>query len=328
MTNTDLQNDIAKIVEMVNNYIQIHVKFSNTKLSEASRHLFNAGGKRIRPYIMTTVFSIFNDENSLIIPIASAVEILHTFTLIHDDIMDKDEFRRGFPTVHTKWGENIAILAGDSLQSLVFLIITRSSLNSSLKIKIISDFSATLIRICEGQAMDLQFEKRNDVSVDEYLDMVSRKTGDLLALSARTGAIVAGANPDICNALSQFGMNFGIGFQIVDDILGIIGDEKFGKPIGSDLRQGKKSYVILAALSLLNSSEKNELEGLLVNNNLTEKQIERGISLIQSSGAIEKARDMANIFIQDALNNLEHLPSHDGKKRLQLLTQISLQRNY
>lgn len=323
-----LQKDITKNVRAIDEYIKSSIKFENKDLREASLHLFQAGGKRIRPYLMATVYSIFQEDLKPIIPIAAAVEILHTFTLIHDDIMDKDKFRRNIPTVHTKWDENLAILAGDALQSTVFHLISQSPLNPEKKCEIISDFSQTLIRICEGQVLDLQFEKKDTVSTDEYLDMVSRKTGDLIALSVRTGGYAAGADSEICESLSQFGMNYGVAFQIIDDILGIIGDEKFGKPIGSDIRQGKKSYVILSALSLLNSDEQENLRKLITGKNLSEQDIQKAIKLIQSSGAVEDAHQLAKGYIKSALDYLAKLPSHDGKERLKQLTQLSLGRKF
>ncbi|MHA1619063.1 MAG: polyprenyl synthetase family protein, partial [Promethearchaeota archaeon] len=247
-----LQTDIRQNVVEINNFIENSVKnaVSVPHLKEACYHLFGAGGKRVRPYIMRKTYEIFRPKDSGIIPIASAIEILHTFTLVHDDIMDQDEFRRGISTVHVKWNNDVAILAGDVLQSLVFSLIGESALNPAIKGYLVTDVSKAIIKICEGQALDLQFENKTSVLVSEYLEMIKLKTGELLGLSARSGGVVAEADPQIIETLSQFGINYGVAFQIRDDILGVIADEsKLGKPVGSDLRQGKKSFVTLYALN-------------------------------------------------------------------------------
>lgn len=190
--------------------------------------------------------------------------------------MDQDEFRRGFPTVHTKWDENIAILAGDVLHSLVFSIIGQSDFRKEIQTRIMIDFSKTLIKICEGQTMDLQFEKQENVTINEYLKMISLKTGELLALSARTGGIAAEVDEDLINHLSNFGLNYGLAFQIIDDILGIIGEQsKLGKPIGSDLRQGKKNICDFYALENSSEDEQKILKDILRTHNLSEEKLKK-----------------------------------------------------
>ncbi|WP_457558144.1 polyprenyl synthetase family protein [Candidatus Harpocratesius sp.] len=329
MSYQELQEDINQNIKSINEYIVNNIKIENETLFQACIHLFNAGGKRIRPYIMRTVYSLFKTDSSPITPIASAIEILHTFTLIHDDIMDQDKFRRGFPTVHTKWGQNIAILAGDVLHSLVFSIISQSDFNKEILTRIMIDFSETLIKICEGQTMDLQFEKQENVTINEYLKMISLKTGELLALSARTGGIAAEVDENMIKNLSNFGLAYGFAFQIIDDILGIIGDQgKLGKPIGSDLRQGKKTFVILYALENTSDDEQKILKDILRTQNLSEGELKKGIEIISNSGAIDNARILANKYLDSALDNLEKLPSSNGKNNLIQLTKKSLNRKF
>ena len=329
MNSEELQNDIKQNVVEINDFIASNMTISVPHLKEACYHLFGAGGKRVRPYIMRKAYEIFLPKDSKIVPIASAVEILHTFTLIHDDIMDQDAFRRGIPTVHVKWGKNVAILAGDVLHALVFSIIGESSLKPTIKAQLITDFSKSIIKICEGQAMDIQFESEPSVSVNQYIDMVKLKTGELLSLAAKTGGIVANANPQIISSLGEFGVNYGIAFQMRDDILGMTADEsEFGKPVGSDLRQGKKTFLTLYALENLTKTLATELVNLMTNRSTSPTDLSRGIALIKESGAIEAAEAKTEHYSQLALQNLSQLPQSSGREHLEKLVEFSLKREY
>ncbi len=324
-----LQNDIKQNVAEINDFIANSMEISVPHLKEACYHLFGAGGKRIRPYIMRKAYEIFRPSNSEIVPIASAIEILHTFTLVHDDIMDQDEFRRGISTVHVKWNNDVAILAGDVLQSLVFSLIGECSLNPAIKGHLVTDVSKSIIKICEGQALDLQFEQKSSVLVSEYLKMIKLKTGELLGLSARSGGVVAEADPQMIEALSQFGINYGVAFQIRDDILGVVADEsKLGKPVGSDLRQGKKSFVTLYALNNLPKEAVDELASIMASEEDTSPDIARGITLVKESGAIKEAETLAEKYSQLALQNLSQLPQSPGRDHLEKLVEFSLKRDY
>ncbi|MHA1673246.1 MAG: polyprenyl synthetase family protein [Promethearchaeota archaeon] len=324
-----LQNDIEQNIVEINDFIANSMDISVPHLKEACYHLFGAGGKRIRPYIMRKAYEIFRPRNSEIVPIAAAIEILHTFTLVHDDIMDQDEFRRGISTVHVKWNNNVAILVGDVLQALVFSLIGESSLNPAIKGHLVTDVSKSIIKICEGQALDLHFEQKSSVLVSEYLKMIKLKTGELLGLSARLGGVVAETDPQMVEVLSQFGVNYGVAFQIRDDILGVIADEaKLGKPVGSDLRQGKKSFVTLYALNNLPKESTDELASIMASEENSYENIARGIVLVKESGAIEEAETLTEKYSKLALKNLSQLSPSQGRDHLEKLVEYSLKRDY
>lgn len=329
MNYDELQQEINQNVGEINNFIQNNIQIADKELSQACLHLFSAGGKRLRPYIMRKSYELFDSNYKKIIPIASAVEILHTFTLLHDDIMDQDTFRRGIPTVHVKWGEALAILAGDVLQAITFSTIEKADFSPAIQSHLIGDFARTLVSICEGQAQDIRFEQKDNVSIPEYMQMISLKTGELFGLSARSGAYAAQQSSEEIELLSNFGKNYGIAFQIIDDILGIAGkEEKLGKPIGSDIRQGKKTFLTLFALTNGFEEDSTQLAQILRTQDPSLQQIQTGISLIRKSGAITIALEEAKKYTQKAVESLVSLPNSPQKSRLTDLAMFSLSRGY
>lgn len=210
-------------------------------------YMIGIGGKRIRPKLCLLAWSMFKDDldDSILQP-AAGLEIFHTFTLIHDDIMDRSELRRGKPTVWSKWDEDTAILSGD-----VMLIDSYRRVAHAPKEalpEVLDLFTDTAAKVCEGQQLDMEFEQRDCVSIDEYLQMIGLKTAVLIAASAKMGAVIAGAGKDDVDALYRYGFDLGLAFQIADDYLDCYGDEKvFGKPIGGDIVHNKKSWLITRA---------------------------------------------------------------------------------
>ncbi|MBS7620428.1 polyprenyl synthetase family protein, partial [Candidatus Bathyarchaeota archaeon] len=217
----------------------------------AARHLLESGGKRIRPYILLKSCEIVGGDPNNAISFAAAVELLHNFSLIHDDIMDNDPLRRGVPTVHVKWGIPIAITSGDLLFAKTYESILKGKKISPLThdrfIECIERITTATISICEGQAMDLSFQS-SDVGEDDYLKMIDGKTASLFKACAEIGGIVGGGESTEVRILGEFAWNSGVAFQLIDDYLGLIGDEKtLGKPVGSDIREGKKTLIIIHA---------------------------------------------------------------------------------
>ncbi len=201
-------------------------------------------GKKIRPLLTLLTSELVGGNQEDALPGAVAIELFHDFTLIHDDIMDRDELRRGRPTIHVKWDDSTAILVGDLLVGLSFRELLKSPLPR--RAAVMEIFSETLIKVCEGQALDKEFESRSRVGLDEYLEMIGKKTAWLIKTSCEIGAILGGANSQEIHALGDFGYQIGIGFQIQDDLLDIIAEEeKLGKRVGSDFRMDKKTYVTL-----------------------------------------------------------------------------------
>ena len=208
------------------------------------KYMLNIGGKRIRPRFCLVTYNLFKDDiGPHIVNPAMAVELFHTFTLIHDDIMDNADLRRGRPTIFKKWNSNIAILSGDTMCISSYQLLSstpREHIN-----EVVTLFSKTAIEICEGQQLDMDFEEMNNVSMDEYVNMITLKTAVLLACAAKMGAIIGGADKELCNQIYDFGLKLGLAFQIEDDYLDSFGDEKsFGKKIGGDILNNKKSWLL------------------------------------------------------------------------------------
>ena len=217
-------------------------------LYDPLRYMISIGGKRIRPKLCLTAWSLFKDSLSEeIYAPAAALEVFHTFTLIHDDIMDRSPLRRGMPTVWTKWSEDTAILSGDVMLIDAYKRIAKAP--QHCRAKVLDLFSRTAAEVCEGQQYDMEFESVPTVTMEEYDRMIGLKTAVLLACSAKMGAIIAGASDAECDALYRYGYELGMAFQVADDYLDAYGDVKvFGKPIGGDILNGKKSWLTVRAL--------------------------------------------------------------------------------
>ena len=249
-------------------------------LYEPLRYMISIGGKRIRPKLCLLAYSMFKDElDSEIFEPAAALEAFHSFTLLHDDIMDKSPLRRGMPTVWKKWGEDTAILSGDVMNIDSYRRIAMSP--ASCQSKVLALFTKTAAEVCEGQQYDMEFEKVEQVSIAEYMKMIGFKTAALLACSAKVGAIIAGADGEAQDALYDYGYNLGLAFQVADDFLDTYGDEKvFGKPIGGDIVNGKKSWLVTRALELL--EDRSELFEAMELPSRTEEQREYKISAVKA----------------------------------------------
>ena len=325
----DLLSRIKELAKLVDDYMIQNLSGRIKTLYEASQHLIKAGGKRLRPFLVLTAYNVFHDDLNKAIPIAAAVEIFHTFTLIHDDIMDQDETRRGVPTVHVIWGVPFAILTGDLLHAKTFELLSKAKIDAEKKVQIIREMAESAAIICEGQAMDMLFEERIDVSIDEYLEMITKKTAYLFRSSARFGAIAADASEEMINSLTNYGENMGIAFQMVDDILGLFGEEKeTGKPVGSDVRESKKTYPILYALANAPPEKRERLKEILLKKEKTEDEISEAISIIRDSGGEKVTRELAREYAKKAIDAISILPESDAKRYLIQLAEFTIQRSY
>ncbi len=289
-------------------------------LYNASKHIIIAGGKRIRPLICILACRAVGGDDRDVIETAAAIELIHTFTLIHDDIMDEDEFRRGIKSVHEIYGHSTAILAGDLLFSNAFRICHRDVF------KILADASAM---ICEGQEMDISFEKRTDVKEDEYMEMIRKKTAVLLETAAKVGALLGNGDKEEVENLSSFGLNIGIAFQIKDDILGVIADEKkLGKPVGSDIYKCKKNLIAIKSLEFLKNDKRKKLLRILSQRNNTKKEINDAIELFKESGAIEYCTQMMNNYAEMARNSILNLKKSKARDDLLDLSDFIIKREF
>jgi len=304
-------------------------------LYESSYHLLKAGGKRLRPFMLVKSYEACGGEGEKPYPAAAGVEILHTFTLIHDDIIDRDETRRGVPTVHVLWGIPQAIISGDMLFALVFRTLSKGlrdvGVEDSVIVEVVGRFSKTLIDICAGQTMDMVMAEKptTAVTVDEYMEMIKLKTAVLYMASAEIGGLLAGASSEELEALRSYGLNSGLAFQMIDDVLGVSGvEEELGKPVGSDIREGKKTIVVLEALSRLDDAGKRRLLGVLGDRGASRDRIMEAIRLIESSGAVEEAKRLARLYSSKAREALRRLPATDARRLLEALTDFIVERRF
>lgn len=229
------------------------------ELYEPIQYILSIGGKRLRPALVLMGTEIFNKDLSLAFQPAVALEVFHNFTLLHDDIMDKASMRRGKDTVHTKWNENIAILSGDAMMIKAYDYF--SELPPETFKQVFKVFNRVALEVCIGQQYDMNFELRNDVSVDEYLEMIKLKTSVLIAGALKIGGIIGGGSPAAVDALYEYGLNLGLSFQMQDDILDVYADQDvFGKTIGGDIVANKKTYMLIKAMELAEGDVKSRLE--------------------------------------------------------------------
>jgi len=230
------------------------------KLQDASKHLIKAGGKKIRPSLVLLSSEAVGGRMEGALKTAAAVELIHTFSLIHDDIMDEDEMRRGKPSVHTLWGEPMAILAGDILFSLAFELVAQThdeDIPSKRVIRALNTVVDACIKICEGQACDMGFENKFDVKESEYMNMIYKKTAALIAAATKSGAILGGGTEEQIEAFQEYGRLIGMAFQIQDDYLDVVSDEEhIGKPVGSDIMEGKMTLMVVHTLSSASKQDK------------------------------------------------------------------------
>ncbi|MEM2239949.1 MAG: polyprenyl synthetase family protein [Candidatus Bathyarchaeia archaeon] len=333
----NLMNELSIISEKVSREICKVIGELNIPdaLRESSYHLLKAGGKRLRPFVIVKSYEACGGTGSKPYPAAVAVEILHTFTLIHDDIIDRDETRRGVPTVHILWGIPQAIISGDMLFALVYKILSRNMRAEGIRdyiiVEVIERFSEALIDICAGQTMDMKLAEKpiRGVTIEEYMRMINLKTARLYMVSAEIGALIAEASPKEVEALRNYGLYSGMAFQMVDDILGVSGVEKeLGKPVGSDIREGKKTIVVLEALSRLDDWGRRRLMEVLGSRTASKEQILEAIRLIESSGAIEHAKKLAHEYSLKAKKALSLLPKTEARDLLEALTDFIVERRY
>jgi len=312
---------LSPLIDAVQQQLQECVKADfPASLKEPILYFLEAPGKKIRPLLTLLSCQAVGGELEQAMPAALGVELFHDFTLIHDDIMDKDDLRRGRFTVHKKWGEDVAILVGDALIGLAYQKILQCE--SRHLPKALTLFNEALITVCEGQALDKEFEARQRVSLAEYLDMISKKTAWLFKLSSQLGAILGGARPNEIVAMENFGNSLGIGFQIQDDWLDYTGEEStLGKKVGSDLKLNKKTYITLKYQEVIAGSSRtakkyppqlSDYHSLL---ELKEALFELGIA--------DQIQNLIDYYIQDALDSLEKVqPLNDTNQLYQLVSAL------
>ena len=298
-----VSNSIKKNAKFVNKFLRKELNGDPKQLYDAASHLIIHGGKRLRPYLVLKSCQMLGGKQSDAISAASAVEMIHNFTLVHDDIMDNDEMRHGVTTTHKKFDIPLAILAGDVLYSKAYnTISSKSKLSSNYTTQLVSKLSKACIEICEGQVNDIKFAENKRIPTEkEYIKMIEKKTAVLFEVSCAMGAICAKRKQRDVKNLSAFGKNLGIAFQITDDLIGIIGDSKITKkPVGNDIREGKKSLPIILAIKKARGQNRTKIMRVFGNSGASKQQINLAVNVIRSLGVEKEVRDVALKYAQRA----------------------------
>lgn len=314
------------VTDFGNHFAVRHFPEQPASLYEPNEYFLSWGGKRIRPVMCLMGNELFDEIHPDSWHLATAVELFHNFTLIHDDIMDAAPLRRGMETVHMKYGESTALLAGDVMLIKAYEYLNK--IHTQHLHKILNLFNNTAREVCEGQQLDMDFEKRESVSLDAYIHMISLKTSVLLAASLEMGAIIGGASEGNCRHLYDFGKNLGIAFQVQDDYLDAFGDpEKFGKDVGGDIRQNKKTFLMLHALEVATPEQQKRLEQLMQQN--PPDKVEQVLQIFRDCNIDDWAKELKDKYLQTALYHLDAIAVRSVRKEpLQELANFLIQREY
>jgi len=313
--NYDNMYTLLEAQSLVEKHLQtLQLPDSPRELYEPVRYILSIGGKRIRPALVLMSCDLFSGALESALNPAVAIEIFHNFTLVHDDIMDRSELRRGHPAVHTRYNENIAILSGDVMSSLASRLMNMAP--GAVLHEVHDIFTRAAMEVCEGQQMDMNFEDEPTVSEEDYLKMIELKTAVLIAASLKIGAILGGASVKDAEDLYEFGRNLGIAFQLQDDLLDTYGDPKLiGKKLGTDIVDNKKTFLMVRALDIADSSQKEELTAWLTRKKFDPEKKIRAVKQIFDQLNIEKITlEKIKAFYIMAIDNLKNLNRPDERK--------------
>ena len=311
-----------QLSQRINQYIK-ELAFSRKPqgLYNPIEYVLSPGGKRIRPVLMLMAYYLCRDDVEAIFDPATAIEVYHNYTLLHDDLMDRADMRRGKATVHKVWNDNAAILSGDAMLVLAYQYMARVKTDC---LKPVMDlFSQTALEICEGQQLDMEFETRHDVTEEEYIEMIRLKTSVLLAASLKIGALLGGASSADANALYDFGMHMGVAFQLKDDWLDVYGDPAvFGKKIGGDILCNKKTYMLIQALRSAKGDQLNELNDWIeAEQPNPQEKIAAVTRIYNATGVKQMCEEQIALYTRKGLESLERvaLPAEMKEQLSQLM---------
>ncbi|MEG8947432.1 polyprenyl synthetase family protein [Rosettibacter firmus] len=306
------QKELNKIEKRLNKLL---IKREPRSLYEPCNYAITGGGKRIRPLLVLLSAKATGGSFNDVYNASIAVELFHNFTLVHDDIMDNSDIRRGRLSLHKKFDISTAILTGDNLIALAYESLLKDCKNNTKEI--VSTFTRGIIEVCEGQSLDKEFELRDNVSIDDYKKMIFKKTAALAQMCCSIGAKICNAENLYIKILENYGKNLGMAFQIQDDLLDIIGEEKkFGKRIGSDLIEGKKTYLFLKALEKSKGSDKKKLIDVMKNRGIKPDEVKLYKMIYEKYNILEDAKKEIINYTNQALKNLSKLPDKEGSDLL------------
>ncbi len=328
-----IEQRLAENARMINGYLRRALSGQEPELlGRSSLHLIEAGGKRLRPYMTVKACEAVGGRAEDAVPFAAAAEFLHNFTLVHDDVMDHDDLRRGKPTVHKVYGMPLAILAGDLLFAKVYDVTLKNKppgMPPERLIESLAKITDAALMLCQGQALDMEFPSALDVSMDDYIRMVGAKTSALFRACAQVGALAGGGSDEQVDALGRFAWDAGVAFQIEDDVLGVTGDEMtLGKPVGSDIREGKKTLINIHALENSTEEQRRRISKAFGVEDASQKDIEVAVEALREVGSIVYARGVADEYVAKAFQSLEALPDTPAKEELKALVEYFVKREY
>jgi geranylgeranyl diphosphate synthase, type I len=332
----DIKDELETNASSVNQYILSLLEGDPIELYRASSHYIKSGGKRLRPFLVIKSSELFGGNLRRALPAAAAVELVHNFSLVHDDIMDNDDMRHSVQTVHKHYGMPLAILAGDILFSKAFELLAVNGRAKGISEKAICEMVAKLssacIQVCEGQATDVRMASMKDeLSIDspQYINMISKKTAALFELSCALGVLSAPNSSAIdVERLSWFGRNIGIAFQLVDDLIGITGDPKLtGKAVGNDLREGKKTYPILLALRNAKGQNRSKILKIFGRKNASASDLKKAVGTISTIGIDQEIRLAARTHIEKAVQSLANYADSEAKIALESSASFIVERS-
>ncbi len=313
--------NIVKNTKKIDSFLLSRLKGEPSNLYKAASYLIEHGGKRLRPYLVLKSCELVGGSIKQAVPAAAAIEMIHNFTLVHDDIMDNDEVRHGVPTVHMKFGIPVGILAGDLLFSKAFEVISDSGtrIPKAVRLSLVSTLSKSCCDVCEGQVLDISMAQSKIIPTEsQYRKMIEKKTSSLFVASCTMGAISANTTQSDVNRLSIYGKNLGIAFQIIDDLIGIIGDPKITKkPVGNDIREGKKSLPILMAIRIARGNEKKTILNAFGNSSISKREVEKAVEVISTLGIEQTVRKEASCHLDTARRSISR---YDNSAREELLS--------
>ncbi len=296
-------------------------------LYSPARYILEGKGKRIRPFLTLLASEAVGGSSEDALNVALAVEILHNFTLVHDDIMDQAELRHGRPTVHRKWNVNAAILSGDMMIAYAYELALQAK--SSRHGELIHILNHANITICEGQALDMELEEQKDATIADYLDMIAKKTGCLISAALEAGGVAGDAAEEHLRSLVIFGEKIGRAFQIQDDYLDIMADDgKSGKISGGDVMNGKKTYLLLRSLELTSGKEHDLLKTVIMNKGIGSDRVAEIKAIYERCGVLDETASLINSNTEEALSAIESLPSPEGRDYLRGFANILMKRDF
>lgn len=304
--------DLKKILDYVNAALsEIPYPQSPRGLYDPIEYTLDGGGKRIRPVLTLAVCTALGGNMETAKYQALGIEMFHNFTLLHDDVMDNAQMRRGRATVHVRWNESTAILSGDAMLTMASQLISRC--NGPMLAKVLDLFNRTAMEVYEGQQYDMDFETRNDVAIEEYIEMIRLKTSVLLGCACKMGAIMAGASEDVCEAFYHYGIKLGLAFQLQDDYLDTYGDPKvFGKKIGGDIINDKKTWLLISALSADKTGKLTQLIGKDVDK---DEKIKAVTAIYDELDLADRCHILIDRYASDAIAQLDGVPLSDESRR-------------